>query len=804
MSNKLLAPILFFCCLALLGPVDLAYATHKTVVKVGVFQFKPLIFTDSDGQTRGINADLLNRIAAENNWQIEYVPGSWDDGLQGAKNRRLDIITSVMYTEERDTFLDYAQEPVFSVWTEVYARHKSHVEDIFALRGMKVAVMKGDQNAANLKQLAESFGIDCEYIEVPSHDEVFKLVQNGGAIAGVAPNIFGLINASKFGLIRTPVILAPKALYLCVPQETNQELLKAINETLRRWKQKPDSYYYRTLNRWLANSEQNIIPNWLIVALTISVLLLLLIAVWSRILKKQVKQRTKALAESEAKFRALFNEVTIGLGMANADTGEILAVNDAFANLLGCKAEEVIGRLHAHARAEGKIEDQSQSFQLHRSDKSGEPTETKLTTKNGQVLTVEIRSKVINFDGHNVMFASFIDISDRKKAEAKRLELELELRQKFKMEAIGVMAGGMAHNFNNNLSIILGNIELSQLKLSTADKIYSLLEDARTALFRSRELVKQILTYSRQQQPEKKPLQLALLVEETMKLLQSTIPSTVNMRHQITPQAAQAYVSADPTRIQEALINLCTNAAHAMDEKGDLTVVLDRVELRPPDIPAQYQGRPGEFLCLKVLDTGCGIPAENIDKIFDPFFTTKEIDKGTGMGLSTVRGIVDQHNGLIKVHSKVDAGTEFQLYFPTVASDQAEPESSSEPLLRGTEKILLVDDDNLVAEVTQAMLRELGYQVTALENPQKALELVKTDPDAFDLLITDQTMPGLTGLELAAQIRQLHPGLPIIICSGYSSKINQPDLAKQEISAFCSKPLDIIELSQAVRRCLKP
>lgn len=804
MFHQRFTPILVLSFLLLFGPATLSGAAEKTSVKVGTFPFRPFIFTDSDGSTQGINADLLNQIAKENNWQLSYQSGTWNDGLQRAKNRQLDIITSVMYTEERDSFLDYAAVPVFSVWTEVYARYKSHVEDVFALQGKKVAIMKGDLNAANFKQLAQSFNIDCDYIELPSHIEVFESVQQGTVTAGVAPNIFGLLNSSKFGLIRTPVIFAPKALYFCVPQGTNQELLKTINETLLRWKQDPESYYYQTLKRWLGGtSEQEIIPRWLLFSLLTTLLLLLSVFAWSQILKKQVKQHTKALAESENKFRTLFDEATVGLGMADANTGEILAVNETFANLLERPAEELIGKHHSLVHPEGRAKEQGQnSFQQHRTNKSGQRIESSLVTKSGRKLTVEIQAKAISFNGRDVMLASFIDISARKEAETKRQELELELRQKFKMEALGVMAGGMAHNFNNNMSIILGNIELAQMKLSQADTIYSLLDDAKTALLRSRELVKQILTYSRQQQTENKPLHLAPLVDETMKLLRSTIPSTIEMQHQIAPQAAEALIEADPTRIQEALINLCTNAAHAMEEKGKLSVILDQLELQAEEIPAQYQCRPGQFLCIKVQDNGCGISPENIEKIFDPFFTTKEVGEGTGMGLSTVRGIVEQHQGLIKVQSTINEGTEFQLCFPTVASDQTATESPENLLLRGSERILIVDDDELVIDVAQAMLLELGYRVTSLSDSPKALELVQSDPEAFDLVITDQTMPGLSGIELATQIKQIRPDLPIIILSGYSSKLKEEDLADLDVSAYFSKPLDIRELSQAVRQSL--
>jgi nitrogen-specific signal transduction histidine kinase/ActR/RegA family two-component response regulator len=394
------------------------------------------------------------------------------------------------------------------------------------------------------------------------------------------------------------------------------------------------------------------------------------------------------------------------------------------------------------------------------------------------------------------------DITKKKRDEAEHLKLEKQLRQKYKMEAVGIMAGGMAHNFNNNLSIILGNIELLKLKIPETPGIDGYLEDSKTAVLRSRDLIKQILLYSRQEEQNRKPLQLSLLVDETLQLLRSTIPTTISLQKKISADAQNICIHADASQLQECLINLCNNAMQAMDEKGELTISLETVALREEDIPVQYDATAGHYAKLCVADTGCGISAETIDKIFDLFYTTKSVDEGTGVGLSTVQGIVKQHGGLINVKSALGEGTSFELYFPAIKHQDQELQAVSEGRLEGTEHILLIDDNEMLVELGNRMLTEMGYRVTMMTDSQQALNLFTSDADRFDLVMTDQTMPGMTGKELIEEIKKVRSDIPTILCTGYSSKIDEKEAAKLGIGAFLMKPLELPMLLQTIRRLL--
>lgn len=394
------------------------------------------------------------------------------------------------------------------------------------------------------------------------------------------------------------------------------------------------------------------------------------------------------------------------------------------------------------------------------------------------------------------------EIKERQKEEAKRRELEVQIRQKHKMEAIGLMTSGMAHNFNNNLSIILGNIELSQMKLTDESELVPLLNNAKTALLRARDLVLNILLYSRKGDHKKIAVNFHREFDKTVNLIRATMPSSIDIRKSIASNCGTTTVKADPSQIHEIMLNLCNNAVYAMNEKGTLNLGIETVAITATDIPVQFECSPGTYIKLSVGDSGSGIPEEDLEKIFDPFFTTKPVNKGTGMGLSTVLGIVQLHDGFITVDSQLGKGTTFNLFFPII---DAVANNNSETLVDfpgGTEHILFVDDELMLASLGEQMLKEVGYRVTAMTNSTKALQLFSESSESFDLVVTDQTMPQLTGQELIAELKKIRADIPTILCTGHSNVINAQLAQQLGINAFCSKPLILAELLQVVRRTL--
>ena len=398
-------------------------------------------------------------------------------------------------------------------------------------------------------------------------------------------------------------------------------------------------------------------------------------------------------------------------------------------------------------------------------------------------------------DGRMVHMQVSYDNTDRK-------ESELKLRRMQKMEAIGLLAGGVAHDFNNILSVILGyaTMALDEIGESGSRVRRDVLQIQKAGL-RAKDLVRQILSFCHQSEEHFKPLKLHLIVKEVIKMLRSSLPSTIHVAAQLT--GVENLVLANPSQIHQVLMNLCTNAHHAMKEGGELVIGLEQITFDGQQRQELADLPRGSYLCLSVSDTGMGIPVEILDKIFDPFFTTKGEGEGTGLGLAMVQGIITAHKGAVTVDSRQGKGTTVAVYLPEVVHRKAEEVGEDAVQLPGGEEnILIVDDESAVALVIGRMLSSLGYATEIFTDSAKALEAYARNPEKIDLVITDMTMPKYTGMAIAQAIRALRPEQPIILCTGYSEHLNEIKAQGEQISAFLEKPVSKATLALAVRKAL--
>jgi len=402
----------------------------------------------------------------------------------------------------------------------------------------------------------------------------------------------------------------------------------------------------------------------------------------------------------------------------------------------------------------------------------------------------------------NILAARASAEIERIRMEEEKKEIETQLYQAQKMEAIGTLAGGIAHDFNNILQSIMLNTELALLEDGPQGSGHCRMEDVLKASKRATDLVKQILLFSRQSEIETKPLQINLILKEAIKMLRSSLPSTIDIRQEISQ--GWELVMADPTRLQQIIMNLTTNAAHAMREKGGtLTFTLKPVEITE-DVAGQYPGlKSGAYMKLMVSDTGHGIDPSIIDRIFDPFFTTKDRGEGTGLGLAVALGVVKDLGGVITVKSEPDRGSTFSVFFPRIERKILQKTEEVKPLKKGREIILLVDDEKgLVDAHTEAFTR-LGYQVVSRYSSIDALEAFRAQPGKFDIVITDQTMPRMTGLQLARELISIRPDIPVILCTGFSDLVTEEEARLIGIKRFIMKPVILRELSEVVRNVLE-
>jgi PAS domain S-box-containing protein len=471
-------------------------------------------------------------------------------------------------------------------------------------------------------------------------------------------------------------------------------------------------------------------------------------------------------------------------------------VNPAFEQITGFSVDEVMGR--TASLLENGMQDHSHFMQMWNTIRKGNQWSGRIANRRPDGRPYHVETDIIPIKDQAGQIKNFAVIMRDITHEE---EMAARLRQAQKMEAIGTLAGGIAHDFNNILTALLGFSELGLLSSEKESRVHEHFEAIYDAGQRARDLVAQILTFSRLNEECHKPIYLHAILKEALKLLRSTLPSTITFETDICRE--NIYVMADATAIHQIVMNLCTNAAHAMqDHGGTLTVKLGKVELTAKETAIHPHIKPGPYLKLSIGDSGHGMTRDVLDHIFEPYFTTKKKGEGTGLGLSVVHGIVQNHGGMITVSSEPGNGAMFDVFFPVVALKCKSVKPRSEDAPRGSERILFVDDEAVLVRLAKQMLTSQGYQVTTYTDSRKALADFEASPLEYDVIISDMTMPHLTGEDLARAMLELRPDIPFILCTGYSSKLDHERIEKAGIKAVLKKPFSISAISGRIRAVL--
>jgi PAS domain S-box-containing protein len=511
---------------------------------------------------------------------------------------------------------------------------------------------------------------------------------------------------------------------------------------------------------------------------------------------RERKEAEEALRNSERTMRTLIDESPLGISIIR--NGIRVYANPGLAKIYGFETQnEIIGLPVTNFIDAGYRE---LLIQAEKDILMGKPIrsfyEMRGLRKNGERFDMTFWPRRIDYLGEPAFLSFVVDTSESTRLKAQLLQAQ-------KMEAIGTLAGGIAHDFNNILMAIIGYTQLAHSRAPEGSSVRRYLEQVLTAGSRARDLVTQILTFSRQAEQELKPVKVAPIVKEGLRLLRSSLPSTIEIREDIAVPPEGGVVLADPTQIHQVLINLCTNARDAMAAKGGiLSVRLSEVQADAHVVSRYPDLKPGPYACLTVSDTGHGMDSAVIERIFDPYFSTKGPGKGTGLGLAVVRGVVDSLGGAITVYSELGHGTTFHVFLPQIGDQITGEIQAVEDHPTGDERVLFVDDEQTLVDLAKEMLESLGYRVITKTSALEALGAFRSQPHAFDLVITDMTMPGLTGKELSKELMAIRPDIPVILCTGFSELIDVRQAKETGIRELVMKPYVTGSLARTIRKVL--
>lgn len=774
---------------------------------------RPIDFFDENGEFQGLAADYVRLIEKRLNFRFDIVRcKTWEEAVKKAKKREVDVLCSFTRTKERERWMSFTK-PYIKIPTVILTRDDAD-EDLTldTLSDMKVTFTRGwiidDYLRENFTQLKMLPAIDAD---AALNNLVTKKADAWVTALTVAAN---KIEEHKITNLR---IAGNTDLHFLLSMASRKDwpiLNTILNKGLAQISKTEREDIFQ---KWITLKQKNIFISekfwFILIVITGGALLpITIIYYWNRTLKNSVEQKTEELAvelkerkraEEERRDAVMKQHEAVRAGNVGLWDWDLIANKVSYSaewkRQIGYEEHEIVddfkeweSRVHPDD-LQPTIEKVQRSIkEIHEDYRS----EFRFRHRDGSYRWILAQASFVQDEtGRPVrMLGSHIDITEKK-------EMETRLQQSQKMEAIGNLAGGIAHDFNNILSPIIGMAELLLADLPKNSEIYENAQEILNAGKRAGDLVNQILAFSRQSEHKLIPIRIQHILKEVIKLIRSTLPSYIEIIEDIQPDSG--LVMADPTQMHQVAMNIITNAYHAVESQGGkITIQLKETDWAAGKAADTFLD-PGRYVVLSISDNGQGISSDVMTKIFEPYFTTKEQGKGTGLGLAVAYGIIKEHKGDIRVHSEPGTGTTFSIYLPKMkkyAEAAAIPDPGGYPT--GTERILLVDDDQSIANLEKKMLERLGYHVTSRVNSIEALEAFKAMPNHFDLFITDMNMPNMPGDQLAKEIKAIRADIPIIICTGFSERIDNKKAANLGIEAFLMKPIILSELAKTVRKVL--
>ena len=847
--------LLAVLAVALLGMAGLEAAPRR-VVTVAVFPHAPALSMGEDGLARGFYADMLREVAAREDWELRFLPGTFQEGLDRVRTGQADLHTSIAQTPARSLYLDYGRESSFTVWSILYAHPKAGIHTVLDVLNRRIGLMRGDVNGDHFRELCAKFNLQVTYVEFGSFEDVLRAVETGQVDGGVATNTFGYSQEARFQVERTPVVFSPFETYFVTTKGHNADLLKALDSYLVDGKRNPDSGYRRAINRWLAPQLKTGLPSWL-VPTSLGVLAALALAILAALafrrqvdaatgeiralnvgLERELAERRRMEAQilhvasgvsgsyGESFFLDLVKHLAQAIGADGALIGETVTVDgekrvqtlavcldgNAVENrdypLRGSPCERALsGEICIiPSGVQARFPDFRLLQELHAEAYIGSP----LMDSQGKIrgLLVVIHRSILPAPAEAASLLRIFSTRaatelERRSSEGARQLLERQMQHAQKLESLGVLAGGIAHDFNNLLTAMLGHMNVAETKLAPESPARPHLERLERIIHRAADLTRQMLAYSGKGRFVVRSYDLNQVVQEVTHLLEVSISKKIALRFDLAPSLPP--VEADAAQIQQVIMNLVTNAADAIgDREGTIRLITGTHLLDRAYLDQVFQGQdllPGTYVTLEVSDTGCGMTGAVLERIFEPFFTTKVA--GRGLGLSATIGILKGHRAGMRIYSEPSRGTTFKLLFPTTeVKRQDEAVQTALPALSRPATVLLVDDEEMIREAATAVLESLGLIVVPACDGREAVAAVQRPDLKLDLVLMDLTMPHMDGKEAFQIIRRLQPDLPVILSSGYNEQESVQSFSGRGLDAFLQKPYPLRVLERTVLEVL--
>ncbi len=671
---------------------------ESDTLRVGTYDNVPLSFLGPDQQVKGFLVDMLDHIAEKEGWKVRYEHAPWTACLKKLENGEIDLLGGIAYTQERDKKFDYTYESVLTEWGQVYIQPGSPIESILDLRNKKIAVLMDDQHFFYLKDQMRQFGLNSRFIEAFDYEDVLGLVDVGKCDAGLVSQFFGFINAEKYKVQKSSIVLSPQRLYWASLEGNLSPLLNKLDLNLRRLKADEDSHYHRSIQKWFGGADKSVMSHqfrWILIALSSVLIIAIGIIV---LFKSQVKHRT---TELHKKNRALVEE-----------------------------------------------------------------------------------------------------IENRKKGEKERATLESKLQRAEKMEAIGTLASGVAHDLNNILSGIVSYPDLLMMDLPPGSPLLPPLQTIKDSGEKAARIVQDLLTLARRGVSNAVPIKLNDVIVTYLKSPEFNKLQSFHPRIRIETDLSEDLfnIRGSAIHMSKTIMNLVSNAAEAMPDGGRLTIRTVNRYLDTP-ISGYDDIAEGNYVVLSVSDEGIGISEADRERIFEPFFTKKQMGRsGTGLGMAVVWGTVKDHHGYIDVQSRLGSGTVFNLFFP-ITREELLPDSASVDIdaIRGNGQwIMVIDDVREQREITSFMLDKLGYKVSVAAGGEEAVRMI--GENSVDLVVLDMIMtPGMDGLETYKKLLSIQPGIKAVIASGFSETLRVREAQLLGAGAYLKKPYTIEQIGLALK-----